>query len=472
MKNPSCKPLLSGMLCALLILLSGPATAHRLPKIKNPDGKGYIYRYELRDKEGTRHSIERPQQFLSARAIERRRRQGLAVDSTDLPVSERYVKLFSGKGVRVVGTSRWNNSVLVFVRDTATARWLAQLDCVARCRRVWTAPDSVELSSQAGKVQSRFNRWDSVANNRYAATSEQMRQLGGTALHDRGFTGRGMHIAVLDGGFRNVNLIPAFRQCRILGTRDFVYPPSPNIYQETDHGTKVLSAMAVSAPHVFIGTAPDAAYWLLRSEDQRSEQPVEEDYWTMAAEFADSAGADIINSSLGYHLFDHRADNHRYGEMDGHTAFISRAASMLGRKGIVLVTSAGNSGMGPWKKITFPGDADDALTVGAVTIDRRNAPFCGVGPTQDGRIKPDVMAPGSPTSLISGRGAVVQDMGTSFSCPLISGLVACLWQAYPDKTALDIVDMVRRSADRYQQPDNVYGYGIPNFALLLSPDTH
>ena len=272
-----------------------------------------------------------------------------------------------------------------------------------------------------------------------------------------------MTIAVLDGGFQNVNVIPAFMRGNIIGTKDFVYPNSPFFYQETDHGTKVLSAMAANIPNVLIGTAPEARYWLLRCEDQQTEQPVEEDYWAMAAEFADSAGVDIINSSLGYNDYDDAPDYYHQRDLDGKTALISRTASMLAKKGIILVNSAGNSGMGPWKKISFPADANDILTVGAVNMEKKNAPFSGVGPTQDGRVKPDVMALGSPASLISGRGSIIRDMGTSFSTPLVAGLVACLWQALPEKTALEIIELVRQTGSNAKDPDNIFGYGIPNF---------
>ena len=287
--------------------------------------------------------------------------------------------------------------------------------------------------------------------------------LGGHRLHSTGCRGKGMTIAVIDGGFQNCDQIPAILHANILGIHDFVYPASQRFYRETDHGTKVLSAMAVNEPQVFVGTAPEARYWLLRCEDQQTEQPVEEDYWTMAAEFADSAGVDIINSSLGYSEYDgHRGSYHQH-DLDGRTALISRTASMLAGKGIVLVNSAGNLGMGPWKKITVPADANDILTVGALSTDKKNASFCGVGPTQDGRVKPDVMALGSPACLISGRGSIVRDMGTSFSTPIVTGLVACLWQALPGKSALDIINLVRKTASQHQQPDNIYGYGIPNF---------
>ncbi len=301
----------------------------------------------------------------------------------------------------------------------------------------------------------------------YGASEKQIATLNGMALHKKGYTGQGMTIAVLDGGFRNADKIPAISRIRKAGTRDFVYPPSKNIYRETDHGTKVLSVMGTHVPHIYIGTAPAATYWLLRCEDTRTEQPVEEDYWTMAAEFADSVGVDVINSSIGYNQYDHHYGDHRYHDMNGRTTLISRSASMLAGKGIVLVCSAGNSGMGSWKKIVFPADADDIITVGALTPQLVNAPFSGIGPTQDGRVKPDVMAPGSPVSVISGRGTVAPDIGTSFASPIVCGLVACLWQAHPEMTARDIIETVRRYADNYATPDNIFGYGIPDFKSAL-----
>ena len=183
----------------------------------------------------------------------------------------------------------------------------------------------------------------------------------------------------------------------------------------------------------------------------------------MGAELADSAGVDIINSSLGYHNYDAPHHSLEYEELDGQSTLISRTASLLAHKGIILVNSAGNTGMGPWKKICVPADAHEILTVGAINPEGMNAPFSSIGPTQDGRVKPDVMAPGSPAVLISGRGAVVRDMGTSFSTPIVSGLVACLWQAFPKKSAIDIISLIRKTADNYQTPNNIYGYGKPNF---------
>ena len=308
-----------------------------------------------------------------------------------------------------------------------------------------------------------FNEWDSVANTLYGRADAQIRTLNGHRLHDIGCRGEGMMIAVLDGGFRNIDNIPAFGSTDIKGIRDFVYPASPSVYYEIDHGTKVLSTMAVNKPHYFVGTAPKATYWLLRCEDSQSEQEVEEDYWVMAAEFADSAGCDIINSSLGYNTFDKGCQSHYLWQLDGHSTYISRSASLVAKKGMILVNSAGNSGMGTWKKITFPADAEDCLTVGAVTDMLTFAPFSSVGPTQDGRVKPDVVAIGSPATIITGRGAIAQDMGTSFATPVVCGLVACLWQALPHKTAKEIMELIRQTGNNHEHADNITGYGIPNF---------
>ena len=462
--------------CLLVaVICQIPSNVSASTRKKYPGGKCYIWRYTLKDKQGSPHSLEHPGRWLSHKAVERRKRQGIALDSTDLPVSAKYLRQIENslsqrqQGERrskaewvIVGTSRWNNTVLVRSNDTTLLKHLATLDCITQSQCVWTSPDSIDRYVKHTYHET-FNPWDSIKGVTYGNGKDQLEMLQGQRLHNIGLRGKGMTIAVLDGGFQNVNVIPAFMRGNIIGTKDFVYPNSPFFYQETDHGTKVLSAMAANVPNVLIGTAPEARYWLLRCEDQQTEQPVEEDYWAMAAEFADSAGVDIINSSLGYNDYDSIPDYYHQRDLDGQTALISRTASMLAKKGIILVNSAGNSGMGPWKKISFPADANDILTVGAVNMEKKNAPFSGVGPTQDGRVKPDVMALGSPASLISGRGSIIRDMGTSFSTPLVAGLVACLWQALPEKTALEIIELVRQTGSNAKDPDNIFGYGIPNF---------
>ena len=272
-----------------------------------------------------------------------------------------------------------------------------------------------------------------------------------------------MMIAVFDGGFMNVDKIPALHKIKLAGVKDFVVPKSKNVFGEMEHGTMVLSTMAAHAPDFYVGVAPDAQYLLIRCEDERTESLAEEDYWASAAEYADSCGVDVINSSLGYHGFDDSSMDHHYYEQDGNTALISRTASMCADKGIVCVNSAGNDGMGSWKKINFPADAKDILTVGSINEHGMNAAFSAVGPTADGRIKPDVMAFGSPTCVITGRGSIINDNGTSFSSPLVAGMVACLWQALPGKTAKQIIKLVKLAGDNQQHPDNVFGYGVPDF---------
>ena len=457
------KLLVSIFLLLAFALAIGASPAVQERKVKYPGDKTYIYRVTLADKRGTPFSLSRPARYLSAKAIERRRRQHLELDSTDLPVNPAYLKAIRQKGVSVVGVSNWNNTAIVRTTNPQLVDSVAALACVKGVRRVWTSPDSVNVSQSRARFHTDFNRWDSIRRTHYGVTYEQVAMLGGQMLHRRGYTGRDKVIAVLDGGFMNSDCIPCMKEINVIGSRDFVEPPSTDVFKEMEHGTKVLSVIGVNRPGVFVGTAPDASFWLLRCEDSTSEYPVEEDYWASAAEFADSAGVDIISSSLGFHAFDEPSANYKLSQLDGRTALISRTASMLAAKGIVLVCSAGNDGMASWKKINVPADADEIITVGAVTPDRRNAAFSSIGPTADGRVKPDVMALGSPTAVITGRGTIIRDVGTSFSAPLVAGMVACLWQALPDATARDIIALVRRCASNYATPDNINGYGIPDF---------
>ena len=448
--------------CTLFVLAGNLQDGTRRTRYK--DGPAYIYRISLTDKDGTPYSLDHPTRFLSHRAVERRKRQGLSVDSTDLPVSPHYVQMINQEGVSIIGKSRWQNTVLVRMKDSTLVSGIRQLPCVKDCKLVWLSPDSITPDTRINYHAS-FEPHDSIAKEIYGTAADQIYNLKGDQLHKAGFQGKGMMIAVIDGGFKNADVIPELKKIDIRGWRDFVSPDSPQLFADTDHGTKVLSAMGTYRPHIFIGTAPKASYWLLRSEDQQTEQEVEEDYWTMAAEFADSVGCDIINSSLGYNEYDHKWMSYQQWQLDGHTAFITRSASMLAQKGIVLCNSAGNSGMGPWKKIGVPGDADQILTIGAISDNetQRIAAFSSIGPTQDGRVKPDVVAIGAPARVISGRGMITNSMGTSFSSPVVCGLVACLWQALPHKTALEIIELVRRTGNNYQHPDNIYGYGVPDF---------
>lgn len=428
-----------------------------------PGGRCMMYRLYLRDKDlqHTPFSVSRPEQFLSARSIERRKRQGLSVDVTDLPIAPAYLDSVSRTGIEIVGQSKWNNTLLVKIHKEKELNKLNSLSFITRKLKVFSSPDSI-TERKRSSFRKELNNWESGPTH-YGAAAEQLKSIGGQRIHERGFYGNGMMIAVLDGGFMNADRIPALHGVKLAGLKDFVVPKSNNIFEEMEHGTMVLSTMAANAPNLYVGVAPEAQYVLVRCEDERTESLAEEDYWASAAEYADSLGVDVINSSLGYHDFDDVKTNHLYWEQDGETALISHTASMCADKGIICVNSAGNDGMGVWKKINFPADAKDILTVGSINEQGKNAAFSAVGPTADGRIKPDVMAFGSPASVITGRGAIINDNGTSFSSPLIAGMTACLWQALPHKTAKQIIKLVKMAGNNQQHPDNIYGYGVPDF---------
>lgn len=428
-----------------------------------PGGKCQMYRLYLKDKDldHTPFSVNRPSEFLSQRSIDRRKRQGIPIDLTDLPVAPAYEKQVAEAGIEIVGKSKWNNTLLIRIHKDKELRKLEGLEFITKMKKVFQAPDSVSQRMRSN-VRNGLNEWSS-GNGVYGAADAQLKSLNGKRLHESGYRGRGMMIAVFDGGFMNADKIPALHNIKLAGVKDFVVPESKNVFGEMEHGTMVLSTMAANAPDFYVGVAPEAQYLLIRCEDERTESLAEEDYWASAAEYADSCGVDVINSSLGYHGFDDSSMDHHYYEQDGKTVLISRTASMCADKGIVCVNSAGNDGMGSWKKINFPADATDILTVGSINEHGANAAFSAVGPTADGRIKPDVMAFGSPTCVITGRGSIINDNGTSFSSPLVAGMVACLWQALPGKTAKQIIKLVKLAGDNQQHPDNVFGYGVPDF---------
>ena len=433
----------------LFVLSMGQASAEKV----------YKYRVSLKDKVGTTYSIDKPEEFLSERAIERRNRQQLPVDETDLPVSGKYVDELKATGARLVTTSKWNNTVVLEVSDTLLMDEISKKSFVTGVKKVWVSPDSIPPRNMKRKkeVKNKVEKTDC----HYGNALRQIEIHGGDSLHSAGFAGKGMHVAVIDAGFYNADEIKFFRKMDLLGTRDFVNPNS-DIYAENAHGLMVLSCMAANLPKVFVGTAPEASYWLLRSEDNDSEQPIEEDYWAAAIEFADSVGVDVVNTSLGYYEFDEGFPAYRYRDLDGHYSLMSHSASLAADKGIVVVCSAGNSGDDPWKKVTPPGDSENVLTVGAINKNLVNARFSSIGNSADGRIKPDVMAVGVSSVVTGTDGSVSKGNGTSFASPIMCGIVTCFWQACPWLTAKEVIEAVRQVGDRVDYPDNIYGYGVPN----------
>lgn len=417
------------------------------------------YRICLRDKAATTYSLNRPEEFLSKKAIERRQKQGLAIDSTDLPVCTKYVDAIRKKGVKIVTMGKWDNFVTVSCNDSVLIDKIAQLPFVCATEKVWMAPDP-NRPSMATERDSLINTplWVEEI---YGPARRQIEMSNGDKLHDAGFKGQEMTIAIIDAGFHNADSIAAMKNIRVLGAKDFVNPEA-DLYAESSHGMCVLSCIGMNQPHVMIGTAPEASFWLLRSEDDYSEHLVEQDYWSAAIEFADSVGVDVVNTSLGYYAFDDKSKDYRYSDLDGKFALMSRQASKAADKGMVIVCSAGNAGAGTWKKTTPPGDAENVLTVGAIDKKGVLAPFSSIGNTADGRVKPDVMAVGLGADVMDTDGLLNRANGTSFSSPILCGMVTCLWQALPNLTAKEIIELVRRSGDRADTPDNIYGYGIPD----------
>ena len=418
------------------------------------------YRISLKDKAATEYSLKKPEKYLSAKAIERRRKQNLPIDSTDLPVCRKYIDEIRKQGVKIVVTGKWDNFVTVSCNDTTLIDRIAALPFVLSTEKVWISPGAGK-PSMATERDSVLNQPTIHPDSIYGRAITQIQMSNGDKLHEAGFKGQGMTIAVIDAGFHNVDKITAMQNIRILGTKDFVNQQA-DIFAESSHGMSVLSCIGMNRPDIMTGTAPEASFWLLRSEDEYSEHLVEQDYWSAAVEFADSVGVDVINTSLGYYSFDDKSKNYKYRDLDGRHALMSRQASHIADKGMILVCSAGNSGAGSWKKITPPGDADNVLTVGAIDKRAVLATFSSVGNTADHRVKPDVVAVGVGSDVIRTDGNQGRANGTFFSSPIMCGMVTCLWQACPTLTAKEVIELVRRSGDRAGFPDNIYGYGVPD----------
>lgn len=418
------------------------------------------YRISLKDKAATEYSLKKPEKYLSAKAIERRRKQNLPIDSTDFPVCRKYIDEIRKQGVKIVVTGKWDNFVTVSCNDTTLIDRIATLPFVLSTEKVWISPGAGK-PSMATERDSVLNQPTIHPDSIYGRAITQIQMSNGDKLHEAGFKGQGMTIAVIDAGFHNVDKITAMQNIRILGTKDFVNQQA-DIFAESSHGMSVLSCIGMNRPDIMTGTAPEASFWLLRSEDEYSEHLVEQDYWSAAVEFADSVGVDVINTSLGYYSFDDKSKNYKYRDLDGRHALMSRQASHIADKGMILVCSAGNSGAGSWKKITPPGDADNVLTVGAIDKRAVLATFSSVGNTADHRVKPDVVAVGVGSDVIRTDGNQGRANGTSFSSPIMCGMVTCLWQACPTLTAKEVIELVRRSGDRAGFPDNIYGYGVPD----------
>lgn len=426
----------------------------------------YKFRLNLKDKGESIYSIERPEEFLSEKAIERRVRHNIAINEIDIPISSDYIHEIENIGGLVVAQSKWNKTIAVHVKDSLMVDELEKLPFVESTKLVWRGSPKTEAPMFDTMERYPITE-DSIQDNYYGHAYDNIKMLKGDSLHNRGFKGEGVTIGVIDAGFNNFNKIDFFDNINILGQKNFVYENHNLFKQENQHGTNVISCIATNKPYQHVGTAPHANFWMLGTEDSSSEFPIEEDYWAAAIEFADSVGVDVINTSLGYTKFDAPAESFTRATLDGKTALISKAANMAVKKGMFLVISAGNSGAKEWGKTSPPGDAHGILTVGSVMRDSTISSFSSRGLTADLRIKPDVVALGSGSVLIDDKGLISKKSGTSFSSPIMCGIAACLWQAFPTLTNLELLDVIRESGDRFEDPSTTYGFGIPNMEKAM-----
>lgn len=439
-----------------------------------------VYYVQFTDKNNSPYSIDNPSAFLTQRALERRERQQIPVVENDIPVNSNYLAGVASTGANLLFQTRWLNGVTIETTNPDVLDAINALPYVQQVRSLEEQPlrqliKEKDFFANELIVPGQMPEMKTVTGVNefnYGSGFGQISQINGIQLHNDGYKGQGMVIAVLDAGFIEVPTHIAFdslwAQNRILGTKDFV-EPGGDVYTQSYHGTAVLSTIGSNVAGQLVGTAPWASFWLLRPEYVFSENLIEEYNWVSAAEFADSVGADVINSSLGYITFDMPQHNHTYEDMNGVTCVVTIGADIASTKGILVVNSAGNSGSNiSFPYIGAPADGFDVFSIGAVDAGGNRAPFSSIGPTFDGRLKPDVMANGFGTALASSGNTFGNGSGTSFSSPIIAGMSACLWQANPEMTNMQIKEAVKMSADRANNPDVFFGFGIPDYMLANS----
>ena len=448
----------------------------------------------LKDKPNKATFINNPLTMLSQRALDRRGVQQVALDSLDVPVDENYYnQIKNEENITVLAKSKWLNAIHV----------QGQLTDINDLLTNYSFIDHIEFANkslnQSGKsitkskkilpnYHNKFNQ--ALTDYNYGEADNQIKMLKGDYLHAQGLTGGNQIIAIIDAGFPNVNTLDAFQRIRdnnqILGGYNFA-DRNENFYTRNSHGTHVLSSIAGYIENEFVGTAPDAKFYLFISEIAETETVLEETLWVEAAEKADSLGVDVINTSLGYTTYDNPNHSHTYADLDGKTTFITRGAEIGASRGMLLVNSAGNSGARSWKYIGAPADAPSVISVGAVNASGEIASFSSFGPTSDGRIKPEILGQGQNPALINYiSGAVTTaSSGTSFSSPIMAGLIACLNQQIPlfvkENGKKDSSDPsvggyynnylkrgLYESADKFNNPLEQHGYGIPNFEVAQS----
>ncbi len=454
------------ILCCLIIALTVFSFE------SNAQFSKYIVRFK--DKGTNPFSLSNPIQYLTQRSIDRRTRYGIAIDSTDLPITPRYLDSIRNAGaVTILNTSKWLNQVCIQTTDAAALTKISSFPFVLSSGPVapFNNPGDHPVNK---KLDADFTQAPEPPTNNtttadyysYGQSYGQVHIHNGEFLHNRGFRGQGMHMAVLDAGFFHYLTLPTFDSIRnngqVLGTWDFV-TGNASVDEDNSHGMQCLSTIAANMPGTFMGTAPKTSFYLYRTEDVGSEYPIEEQNWVAGMERADSLGVEITSTSLGYYNFDNAAFNYTYANLDGNTTLSARGADLAAKKGILCVLAAGNEGNGAWHFIITPSDADSVMAVGAVNTSGAVGSFSSYGPSSDGQIKPSVAAVGVSATIASpSTGQPTFGSGTSFACPNMAGLTTCLWQAFPEVNNMRIITVMQESATKANNPDDRVGYGIPD----------
>jgi hypothetical protein len=457
MKIKSISVLKTSLICILVLFISSIVQATT----------SYYFYVQFSDKNNSPYSLSKPSEYLSALSIARREHRAPVFDSTDLPINPAYLKQIEDLGIHVHCKSKWMNGATVLLTDSSQMSLVRTLPFVKFVKYTGRLDGAVLSPTRRSK--------NITTTSNYGTATTQIDQLNGKYLHNLGYRGKNIVVGILDAGFNNVNVNAAFDslrlQGRLLGTKDIINTNS-DIYAEDSHGANVLSLMTGNLPNQYLGTAPEASFWLIRTEYDPTEYVVETDFWCAGIEFADSVGVDIVNSSLGYTKFDDASMNFTYADMNGKVSRASRAATLASKKGIIVVNSAGNDGDLPWHYIGSPADAEGIVTVGSVTSTGASTSTSSFGPSSDLRVKPEICAMGTAAAFVNVNGVPTFGNGTSYASPIIAGMMACFLQAsksiYPPCNIDALLKAVFESGSTYNNSNSKFGYGIPNFQLAMS----
>jgi hypothetical protein len=406
----------------------------------------------FKDKASSTFSINQPSYYLSPKAIAKRIHLQIDIDSLDLPVNTNYLEDLIQSGAKVIYTLKWFNAALI-TYDLSNQNTIFNKPYIDHV-------DVLVSSSLGGTLISQSN------STHYGNSTSVMEFMDVPYMHQLGYRGDGVLIGVIDSGFEGVDTLSLYKRLRdenrIVYTYDIADQES-NVYNDHMHGTYVLSVLAADSASYYVGIVPDASYVLLRSEIANKELRIEEYNWVKALEIADSCGVDVINSSLGYNLFDVLHQSYTINDMNGSTTICAQGTHFAYKKGLIIIVSAGNEGNKSWQKVTTPGDSPYVITVGSVNSTGYKSDFSSMGPTTTGNIKPDVVAIGNVFPCVGPDGKIKVTGGTSLASPMITGMVAAILQKESTMPPAEMMALLKRSASNHLQPNNQIGYGIPKF---------